>query len=78
MVCSIFSSPEQLLWRAVILLSALALALLLASTNVKVHVIKNSLFPNLIADLIHLCYDYTYWSKILPSTIPTTLGHVNV
>ena len=48
--------------------------------NVKVFVkvFKTSLFPNLITDLIHLWYDDTYWSKILCSTIPTTLGHVKV
>ena len=51
-----------------------------ASTNVKVFfkVFKTSLFPKLITDLIHLWYDYTYWSKILRSTIPTTLDHVKV
>ena len=41
-------------------------------------VIKTSLFPNLITDLIHLWYDDTCWSKILRSTIPTTLGYVKV
>ena len=48
--------------------------------NVKVFVkvFKTSLFPNLITDLIHLLYDDTYWSKILCSTIPTTLGHIKV
>ena len=51
-----------------------------ASTNVKVFVkvFKTTLFPNLITDLIRLWYDDTYWSKILRSTIPTTLGHVKV
>ena len=41
--------------------------------NVKVFVkvFKTSLFSNLITDLIHLCYDDTYWSKILPSFILT-------
>ena len=79
-----FSSPEQRSRRAIVLppASALALALALesASTNVKVlvNVFKTSLFPNLITDLIHLWYDDTYWSKILCSTIPTTLGHVKV
>ena len=50
------------------------------STNVEVFVkvFKTSLFPNLITDLIYLWYDDTYWSKILCSTIPTTLGHVKV
>ena len=43
-----------------------------------VKVFKTSLFPNLITDLIHLWYDDTYWSKILCSTIPTTLAHVKV
>ena len=73
-----FSSPEQCSGRAIVLPPALALAL--ASTNVKVFVkvFKTSLFPNLITDLIHLWYDDTYWSKILRSIIPTTLGHVKV
>ena len=71
---SLFSSPEQRSRRAIVLPPALALAS--ATTNVKVFVkvFKTSLFPNLITDLIHLCYDDTYWSKILCSTIPTTLG----
>ena len=75
-----FSSPEQHSGRAVVLPPALALALASASTNVKVFVkvFKTSLFPNLITDLIHLWYDDTYWSKILRSVIPTTLGHVKV
>ena len=81
---SFISLPEQRSRRAIILPPALALALALAlssaSTNVKVFVkvFKTSLFPNLITDLIHLWYDDTYWSKILCSTIPTTLGHVKV
>ena len=81
---SIFSSPEQRSGRAIVLPPASALALALASasasTNVEVFikVFKTSLFPNLITDLIHLWYDDTYWSKILRSTIPTTLGHVKV
>ena len=54
----------------------LASALTLVSTNVKVF--KTSLFPNLITDMIHLWYNDTYWSTILCSTIPTTLGHVKV
>ena len=80
----IFSSPEQHLGRAIVLppvsALALALALVLASTNVKVfvNVFKTSLFPNLITDLIHLQYDDTYWSKILRSTILTTIGHAKV
>ena len=69
---------EELLYYPPALVLALVLAL--ASTNVKVFVkvFKTSLFPNLITDLIHLWYDDTYWSKILRSTIPTTLGHVKV
>ena len=76
---SVFSSPEQLSRRAIVLPPALA-ALALASTNVKVFVkvFKTSLFPNLITDLIHLWCDDKYWSKILRSTIPITLGHVKV
>ena len=72
----ILSSPAQRS-RRVILPSASAA---LASTSVKVFVkvFKTSLFPNLITDLIHLWYDYIYWSKILRNTIPTTLGHVKV
>ena len=46
--------------------------------EVFVKVFKTSLFPNLVTDLIHLWFDDTYWSKILCSTIPTTLGHVKV
>ena len=70
------SSPEQRSRRAIVLPSASALA----STNVIVFfkVFKTSLFPNLITDLIHVWYDYTYWSKILHSTIATNLGHVKV
>ena len=51
-----------------------------SNLNVKVFfkVFKTSLFPNLITGLIHLWYDDTYWSKILRSTILTTLGHVKV
>ena len=78
----LFSSPEQRSRRAIVLPSAVALMLSLASasTNVKVFVkvFKTSLFPILITDLLHLWYDDTYWSKILRSTIPTTLGHVKV
>ena len=78
----VISSPEQRSGRAVVLppASALVLALASGSTNVKVFVkvFKTSLFPNLITDLIHLWYDDTYWSKILGSTIPNTLGHVKV
>ena len=70
----IVSSPEQRSRRAIVLPPALA------STNVEVFVkvFKTSLFPSLITDLLHLWYDDTYWSKILHSTIPTTLGHVKV
>ena len=77
---TLFSSPEQHSGRAIVLPPASGLALALASTNVKifVKVFKTSLFPNLITDLIHLWYDDTYWSKILHSTITTTLGHVKV
>ena len=48
--------------------------------NVKVFVkvFKTSVSTNLITDVIHLWYDDTYWSKILCSTIPTTLGNVKV
>ena len=80
MTFSFFSSPEQLSQRVIVLPSALAAVLALTSTNVEVfvQVFKTSLFPNLITNLIHLWYDFTYWSKILGSTIPTTLGHVKV
>ena len=79
-LCPFVSLPEQLSRKAIVLPLASALALGLESTNVKVFVkvFKTSLFPNLITDLIHLWYDYTHWSKILHSTIPTTLGHVKV
>ena len=46
--------------------------------KVFVKAFKTLLFPNRITDLFHLWYDDTYWSKILCSTIPTTLGHVKV
>ena len=82
LVIDFFSSPEQRSGRAIVLppASALALASASESTNVKVFVkvFKTSLFHNLITDLIHLWYDDTYWSKILRSTIPTTLGYVKV
>ena len=76
-----FSSPEQHSRRAIVLhLASAAAALASASTNFKVFVkvLKTSLFPNLITDLIHLWYDDTYWSKSLCSTIPTALGRVKV
>ena len=71
-----FSSPKQCSRRAVVLPPVLASV----STNVKVFVkvFKTSLFPSLTIDLIHIWYNDTYWSKILCSTIPTTLGHVKV
>ena len=70
----LFSSPEQHSRRAIVL------TLASASKNVKdfVKVFKTSLFHNLTIDLIYLWYDDTYSSKILCSTIPTTLGHVTV
>ena len=70
---SVLRSPEQHSRRAIVLLWALESALALASTNVKVFVkvFRSSLFPNLITNFIHLWYDYTYWSKLLCSTIPT-------
>ena len=75
----IVSSPEQGSWRAIVLPPAsAALASASINVNVFVKVFKTSLFPNLITDLIHLWYDDTYLSKILCSTIPTTLGHVKV
>ena len=43
--------------------------------ELNVKVFKTSLFSKLITDLIHLWYGYTYWSKILRITSPTTLGH---
>ena len=48
--------------------------------NVKVFIkdFKTSLFPNLITDLIHLWFDDTYWSKILPSSVLNPLVHVKV
>ena len=73
----ILSSPAQRSRRVIILPSASA-ALASTSVEVFVKVFKTSLFPNLITDLIHLWYDYIYWSKILRNTIPTTLSHVKV
>ena len=72
----VFSLSEQHSQRAIVL--PLPSGAALASTNVKVFIkiFKTSLFPNLNTDLIHLRYGYTYWSKILRSTIPTTLSHV--
>ena len=57
------SSPEQRSWRAIVLPSAAALA----STNDEafVKVFKTSLSPNLIIDLSHLWYNYTYWSNFV-------------
>ena len=46
--------------------------------KVFVKVFKTSLFSNRNTYLIHLWYGDTYWSKILCSTIPTTLDHVKV
>ena len=63
------SSPEQhsgrLYWS---LLS-------LASANVKVlcYILRTSIFPNHVMDLVHVWYDDRYWSKILCSTIPTPI-----
>ena len=75
---SFISSPAQRSQRAIVLPPSLVS--MSVSTNVKVFikVFKTSLFPNLITDLLQLWYDDTYWSKILHSTIPTTLGHVKV
>ena len=66
------SWPKQLSQRAFVLPLTAGLALASACTNVKifVKVFKTSLFPNLITNLIHFLYDYTYWSKILHSAIP--------
>ena len=69
-----FSSSEQCSWKAIVLPAASASALLSTNVKVFVKVFKTSLFPNLITDLLHLWYDDTYWSKLLHSTIPTTLS----
>ena len=74
----IFSSPEQCSGRAIVLPPALALASVSTNVKVFVKVFRTSLFPNLTTDLIHLWYGDTYWSKILRSTIPTTVGYVKV
>ena len=73
---SIFSWPEQRSWRAIVLPPALAAALAFVSTNVKVF--RTSLFPNTMVDLFHVWCDDGYWSKILPSTIPTPLHDLKV
>ena len=69
---TIFSSPEQRSQRAIVLLSASAVALESASTNVKVFVkvFKTSLFPNFITDLIHLLYDIGPKFCAVPSPPP--------
>ena len=76
----VISLPEQRSWRDFVLPTASTLASTSESTNIKVFtkIFKTSLFPNIITNLIHLWYDSTYWSKILCSIIPTTLGHVQV
>ena len=79
----LISSPEQRSRRAVVLTRLRhrrALVVALVSTNVKVFikVLRRHCFLTLSPILIRLWYDYTYWSKILHSTIPTTLGHVKV
>ena len=79
---AIFSLPERRSQRAIVLplVSALALASVLASANINIFlkVFLDLIFPNFITNLIHLWYDYTSWSKILCSTIPFILGHVKV
>ena len=43
-----------------------------------VKVLRTSLFPNPIMDLVHAWYDDRYWSKILHSTIPTPVHDLKV
>ena len=43
-----------------------------------VKVFKTSLFPNPLIDLVHVCYDDRYWSKVLLSTILTHYLKVKV
>ena len=75
----VISLPEQRSQRDFVLPTASVLPSTSESTNVWVFTkIFKTLFPNIITDLIHLLYDSTYWSKILCSIIPTTLGHVQV
>ena len=41
-------------------------------------VFRTSLFPNPMMDLVHVCYDDRYRSKILHSTIPTPIYDLKV
>ena len=43
-----------------------------------VKVFRTSLFPNPLMDLVHVCSDDRYWSKILFSTIPTPIHDLEV
>ena len=77
---SLFSSPEQRSQRAIVL--PLASALALASTKLMlkfyVKVFRMSLLPNPMMDLVHVCTDDGYWSKILHSTIPIPIDYLKV
>ena len=41
-------------------------------------VLRTSLFPNPLIDLVHVWYDDRYWSKILRGTIPTPVHDLKV
>ena len=43
-----------------------------------VKVFRTSLFPNPLMDLVYIWYDDRYWSKILLSTISTTMHDLTV
>ena len=43
-----------------------------------VKVLRNSLFPNPMMDLVCVWYDNRYWSKILHNTIPTPIHDLKV
>ena len=78
LVPTLFSSPEQHLGRAFELLPGSALALALVSVSANVKVFRTSLFPNFLLDLVHVWYDDRYWSKILLSNIPTPMYDLKV
>ena len=60
--------------------SVLALALARRPQMLKfyVKIFRTSLFPNPLMDLVYIWYDDRYWSKILFSTIPTSMHDLKV
>ena len=43
-----------------------------------VKVLRTSLFPNPLMDLVHVWYDDRYWSKILRGTIPNPVHDLKI